>query len=193
MKQIKLNKLKFGLKSKLLAGFLVLLLIVGLINALQIAITNWYETHTIIRHKPVVVQLAWPLEIVKREAQTQEVIRIIETIPAPNDLETDIEKKIYELWGIENYRIAIAVARAESNLNCNAFHINDNGSADFSIFQVNSLWIKNYSLAEVADCERNIEIAHEIWDRGDGTLGNDKGSWSPWVAAKNGAFLKFLE
>jgi hypothetical protein len=89
--------------------------------------------------------------------------------------------------------MALSVAKAESNMNCNAVGTNNNGTADLSIFQVNTLWLKHYDLSEITDCMRNVEIAYDIWDRADGEIGNKKGSWSPWTVAKNGAYLKFFE
>jgi len=194
IKQIKPDKkLRIDRKAKVIIFIIALILIIALANKGLQEVNVWFATHYLQFNKVVNIELKKPIEIRERKVETQEIVRIIETIPAPEDLETDIEKKIYELWGIENYRFAISVAMAESNMNCNALHINDNGSADFSIFQVNSLWIKNYSLAELADCDRNIEIAQEIWDNGNGILGDNKGSWSPWTVTKTGAYLKFLQ
>lgn len=183
----------FGTKTKVavLLSF-ILFASLGVAAGLK-AVNSWFNGHYFKFNKVLEVKVNKPMEIKKREVEAKEIVKIIEAIPNPQDLETDYEKKIYELWGIENYRIAIAVAKAESNMNCDALNINVGGSADFSIFQVNSLWIKNYSLSELADCNRNIEIAYEIWDNGDRELGNNKGSWNPWVTAKNGAYLKFLE
>jgi hypothetical protein len=102
---------------------------------------------------------------------------------------TPIEKKIVDKWGAKYGYIALAVARAESGLRCDALNINTNGTADLSIFQVNTLWLKHYSLEDIANCEKNIDIAYEIWDRADGVAGDDKGNFSPWVAYTNKAYL----
>jgi hypothetical protein len=66
---------------------------------------------------------------------------------------------------------AIAVAYAESGLNCGAISpTNDHG-----VFQLYK--VKEY------DCEKNIDIAYEMYSRR---------GFQPWSAYKNGAYKKYL-
>ena len=44
-------------------------------------------------------------------------------------------------------------------------HKNDNGSFDYSVFQINSLWAKVYGTKYQTDWKENIHIAHLIWLR----------------------------
>jgi len=61
---------------------------------------------------------------------------------------------------------------------------------DMSIMQVNSLWIKTYSLKDIADCNKNVDIAYEIWDRADGVAGDKKGNFSAWAVVNNGSVAR---
>jgi hypothetical protein len=190
--RFKANK-AINLKTKVVAVILSLIIVLALLFQLGMKIAEWFDTHAIVKQKVLTIDLKAPFRIEERKVPTTEIVRVIEDAPEPEDLETDVEKKIFEVFGIENYKMAISVARAESGLNCNALNTyNSNGTADFSVFQVNSIWIKEYSLAEITDCMRNIEIAYEIWDRADGEVGNDRGSWNPWVAARDGKHIQFM-
>ena len=184
--KIHINKLKITIFSA------IALLAILIIGVAVIRINDWFENNKFEFSPLVNIVFNQPVRIVKREVPTQEIIRIIETIPAPEDLETDIEHYIYEKFGIENYRLALAIAMAESHMNCNAIGLNET-SVDLGLFQVNSLWLKDYSLLQLADCKGNVDAAYRIWDRGDGEEGNGKGSFNPWTVAKNGAYLKYLE
>src|SRR3990167_3875267 len=185
-------KINFGTKTKIFALLGVFILAVGLGYQSVKRVNEWFTSHELVFNQVVNLELKRPIEIIEREVATQEIIRIIETIPAPEDLETDIEHYIYEKFGIENYRLALAIAMAESHMNCNAIGLNET-SVDLGLFQVNSLWLKDYSLLQLADCKGNVDAAYRIWDRGDGEEGNGKGSFNPWTVAKNGAYLKYLE
>lgn len=186
IKQIKLAKKRSYLKVKLLAGLLVLILIVGLVTAGLKAINSWFETHRFQFNKPVVVTFNPPIEIKEREVETREIVKVIGEVPHPADLKTETEKYIYEKFGIEDYKIAIAVARSESGLREDAININTNGTIDVGIFQINSVHFKKEfcTLKEVATMEGNVDCAYEIYKAS---------GWSPWVAFKNGAFITKLD
>lgn len=186
-------RLNFGRKTKLLALLGSLIIASGFTISILRAVNDWFDTYTLSFNRIIEIQFNEPIEVKKREIPATEIIEVVEKIPEPQDLETDIEKKIYEVFGIENYKMAIAIAKAESHLNCDALGVNSNGSVDIGVFQINSSWLKDYSLSDLANCSRNIEIAYEIWDRADGEIGNGRGSWSPWTVARNGAFIKFLK
>ena len=91
----------------------------------------------------------------------------------------DVIRDIIITFG-DDYRTALAVAKAESGLRCEAYHFNDNGTVDSSVFQLNSVHKKRGNLA---DCKENIKIAKQIVD---------EQGWSPWVVYWKGTYKKWL-
>lgn len=68
-------------------------------------------------------------------------------------------------------RTAVAVAMAESGLNCGSVsRTNDHG-----LFQLHG--------QKIYDCRENIDRAYEMWKRR---------GWQPWSAFKNGKYKRFL-
>lgn len=101
----------------------------------------------------------------------------------PEEIDTDIEKYICDKFGVMDCKIALAVAKAESGLNCNAVHINNNGTVDLSIFQLNTVHLKkggDWTLANMGDCKKNVDLAYELWEAQ---------KWEPWSAYLNGSYL----
>jgi len=97
-----------------------------------------------------------------------------------------VEEIIYETFGEENYQVAVAVARAESGLRTDAVGINNNGTTDYSIFQINSCHCKTIG----ADCEKklidpsfNIEFAYQLFQ---------KSGWKPWTTFSSGKYLAYV-
>lgn len=80
-------------------------------------------------------------------------------------------------------RTAIAVAKAESGLRCNATNKNRNGSTDSGVFQINSVHKAKYAGRNIFDCKTNVEVAYQIWKAQ---------GFEPWVAYKRGLHKKFL-
>lgn len=72
-------------------------------------------------------------------------------------------------------KIALAIAKAESGLNCKASHLNSNGTIDSGIFQLNQ--------QPILDCLQNIERAKVLFD---------KRGWHPWVTFNNNSYKKNL-
>jgi hypothetical protein len=72
---------------------------------------------------------------------------------------------------------ALAVAKAESGLRCDAQNVNKHtNSIDIGLFQVNSVHLrKGWKIADLLDCKANIQYAKEI---------KDSSGWCPWVAYK---------
>src|SRR3990167_4248410 len=101
------------MKGKLILFSVILLFLLIIIGTAVIRINDWFETHRFQFNQPIIVTLQKPVEIKERKVEAQEIVRIIETIPAPEDLETEPEKLIYKYFGIEHYRMAIAVSRCE--------------------------------------------------------------------------------
>jgi soluble lytic murein transglycosylase-like protein len=93
-----------------------------------------------------------------------------------------IEELIKKTWNNEEEaKIAIAVARAESGLRPEATNINNNGSTDYNVFQINS--VHNLTEAQKKDPAENIKLAHSLWERS---------GWKIWCAYTNGRYLAFL-
>lgn len=196
IKQIKPDKkLRIDRKAKVIIFIIALILIIALANKGLQEVNVWFATHYLQFNKVVNIELKKPIEIRERKVETQEIVRIIETIPNPEDLETDIEHYVYEVFGIENYRLALAIFSAESGLKEDAWHINTNASIDYGIAQINSVnWkVEGCSLKEIVDAKKNIDCAYVLWDRADGEVGNGRGKFTPWSAFKNGAFINKLE
>jgi hypothetical protein len=195
IKQIKTHKPKY-LKLKIVGILCVLLLVIGFIFALVRSVAMWFDGHQVRFNQVVQVQTQWPITIVNREVVTKEIVTILEKIPAPEDLTSEPEKLIYKYFGIEHYRMAIAVSRCEGlNHPADGFNVNSNGSIDVGYMRVNSVNFKTpgCSLLEVATPEGNISCAYKIWDRADGIEGNGKGSFEPWVGFTNGCALTKYE
>lgn len=86
---------------------------------------------------------------------------------------------IYRTFPEDPYT-ALAIAKAESNLNPLATGYNSNGSRDFGLMQVNS--IHGYG-EELYDVETNLKVARKIYE---------KRGWSAWCAYKTGKHLTYL-
>jgi len=190
------TKLSNDWRVKTVAWILIGMLIIGLTFGTLKAISTWFDKHEIRFNKVVQVQTQWPITIAEREVKTKEIITILEKIPAPEDLTSEPEKLIYKYFGIEQYRMAIAVSRCEGlNHPADGFNVNTNGSIDVGYMRVNSVHFKTpgCSLLEVATPDGNISCGYKIWDRADGTEGNGKGSFEPWVGYTNGCALTKYE
>ena len=197
IKQIKLNKKpRFGWKPKVLGILLVILLIGGLVNALVQAFLKWDDKYYVQKNKVLSMEVQWPYEIKEEEEEGKEFIRIIETIPAPQDLKDNFDLYVYEVFGIEHYRMALAVSRCEGyNHPEDGWNGNTNGSIDVGKFRINSVNFKipGCSLKEVVDENKNVDCAYTIWDRADGEVGNKQGNFSAWVGYTNGCALTKYE
>ena len=199
IKRITFDKIKINginRKTKALGVLSALILIVALLMALGRAVNAWFDTHTLQFNKMIQVQLQKPVEVKNREVQTQEIVKIIESIPNPEDLKSEPEQLIYKYFGIEQYRMAIAVSRCEGlNHPADGFNVNTNGSIDVGYMRINSINFKleGCSLLEVATPEGNIKCGYKMWDRGDGIEGNKKGNFNAWVGYTNGCALTKYE
>jgi hypothetical protein len=106
----------------------------------------------------------------------QSEIKIAEKAPSTSSPE-DLIKKYFG----EKAEIAMAIAKAESGMKHDAINVNQNGTFDCNIFQVNSIHIT--SIKQCSDTEENIKLAHEIFL---------KSGFNAWVVYKTGAYLKFM-
>ena len=184
-------------KNKIITiGIGVAIISFSLIFTSIFLINQWFESHRLLFHSPIEIALFQPVRIEERKAETMQLITIIEKIPNPEDLTTDPEKLIYKYFGIEQYRMAIAVSRCEGlNHPADGFNVNTNGSIDVGYMRINSVNFKlpGCSLLEVATPEGNIACGYKMWDRGDGVEGNKRGNFNAWVGYTNGCALTKYE
>ena len=97
---------------------------------------------------------------------------------------SEIERLIILYWP-EQPEIAIAVAKAESELYPRASNWGDNHrtcKGSFGIFQIGC--IHGSEIEDLYNPEYNIKKARQIYD--------DDGSWQPWGAYSNGSYLAHL-
>ena len=83
-------------------------------------------------------------------------------------------------------KTAVAIAKAESGLRCDAQNVNKGtNSLDIGAMQINSVHLrKGWKVADLLDCHKNVDLAYEIY----------KGSgWGAWSTYKNGSYKKFLK
>jgi len=177
------RKLHISRRFKLTAlAILTLFILLGTTTfTLVRAVNSWFDSHELVFNKVISVELKKPIEIKKREIETREIVKVIGEIPEPKDLETNAEKYIFEKFGIEDYKIAISIAKAESGLREDAININTNSTIDVGIFQINSIHFKKEfcTLKDVATMKGNVDCAYEIYKQQ---------GWSPWVVWNTGSF-----
>jgi hypothetical protein len=180
------NKPNKSWKVKLTAILILLVIFGGLGFSIFRHLSVWYDTHEIEFNEVVKVEFNTPITIKEREVEVKEIVKVINAIPNPVDLKTDTEKYIYEKFGLQDYKVAIAVARAESGLREDAININSNNTIDVGIFQINQVHFKKEgcSLKELATYKGNIDCAYKIFQAS---------GWNPWVAFTNGSFINKLK
>lgn len=133
-------------------------------------------------------QLPWDIGSRKPLAMMSPVANEVVKEAVATDGMTPVEKKILDKFGVLNYQVAHAVAKCESGLRVDAVNWETH---DLGLFQINwPVWEKpvkekfGYSLVDMFDVDKNIEVAHWIWDRDN----SGHGSWNPWVASRSDCF-----
>lgn len=150
----------------------------------------WKFPVQVITHRILTIQEIKPAELV-----SPVVIEQIED--SDITVENPIDQKIYDLWGDRYFLLARSVFKCESGLRPDAVNWS---SRDIGVAQINfPIWEKtlkekfNYTLVDLFDPMKNLEVAYYIWDRADGTADDGKGSFEPWVIFQNGAFIGCVE
>ena len=184
-----LNRKPMATQTKVLAGIVItIILLAGLLTAFK-ATNSWFNSHYFEFANPVEVKLNQPISIKERKPETKYVY------PArPEEVHTPIKEYACKLFGDFNCLTMIAIFQAESGWNNEAWHYNTNHSLDFGIGQINSInWkLPGCSMKEISTEKGNIDCAYLIWDRADGVVGNNKGSFTPWVGFTNSSYLSNL-
>lgn len=81
-------------------------------------------------------------------------------------------------------KVALAVAKAESGMRCDAQNVNKNGSVDAGLWQINSIHLKKgWKLTDLLDCKKATDFAYELYKAQ---------GFQPWVAFWSGSYKKFL-
>lgn len=113
----------------------------------------------------------------------QNSVKVKEAPPPEEDREANfnpIMQEIADVFGDE-YRLAIAVAMAESGMSPSAVNVNKDGSRDIGIFQINER--HGWSEKDLFDWRANISIAKYL---------RDGSGWSAWTAYNNGTYRRYL-
>lgn len=186
MKNLLHPKNTINRKTKVLAGIAGVILLLTALAAGFKAMSSWYDTHEVKFNQAIQIKLQSPVSITQRQVQINQIVQVINEIPNPVDLKTDAEKYIYDVFGIENYKVAIAIAKAESGMRSDAININTNNTIDLGLFQINSTHFKQdgCTLELVSTVKGNIDCAYQIFQAS---------GWNPWVTAKTGAYLTYLK
>jgi len=167
-----------------------------ILSALVVKCIEFGNTHNVqspVREvrTPIVLQEVFPLkpalEVLSPWVEMTEGIQV----------DTPIEQKILDLWGERYFLLATSIFRCESGLRPDAVNWS---SKDVGVTQINwPTWEKpilekfGYTLVDMLDTDKNLEVAYWIWDRADGEEGNEQGSFEPWVAYTNGSFRGCIE
>lgn len=130
----------------------------------------YINSHNFNWRKPVA--FIKPLVVSKKQLVINETKIILpDSIPLNEN-----EKYLCTKFG-DQCKIALQIQHLENgNEKCDRFHVNDNGTIDVGFMQINSIHLKKgYTLADLIDCKKNIDIAYEIY----------KGSgWGAWTTYK---------
>lgn len=160
------------------------------VGGISYGAVKWGNEHRIVWQKMVRIELHKPVRI---EDVTHEIIRPVVEVIETDDV-TPLEQKIYDLWGYRDGVLALAIFDCgESGLNQYAV----SRTGDLGIAQIHWPTHKNmieemgYTSVDVlSNIDVNLEIAYRIWDRADGTEGNNEGNFNPWVGYTSDAYLK---
>lgn len=171
-------------------------LLIGFIIG-AVRLIDWGATHQL--------QVPWYFEIrdgsLFNTPKTRMFYRDItsEILVSPKNISTDntsdsnsdmtiIEQKILDAFGYKNYSVMRAIAKCESGMRPEAVNWE---SRDVGLFQINwTTWEEaistefGYTLSDMFDVDKNIEVARWIWDRD----GDGDGDINPWVATTTQCF-----
>lgn len=178
--KIKLPKIERATKKKIIFSTLAILGFLTMICAIAVKVALWFDSNKVIVKSPLVVTTQ---KVVTVEKRVVEVINPVVVMDYPEEVDTDIEKYICEKWGLMDCKTALAIAKAESGLKCDAININTNGTVDLGLYQLNTTHLKkggDWTLANMGDCYKNVDLAYKLFQ---------EQGWNPWVVYLTGAYL----
>src|SRR5574343_515898 len=172
-------------KRLTLASLLLGIILAGVVFAV-IAVTRFYDENTIVVKSPVEIavktnQVVTITPRVKQVVVSEKTAKVAEIVEDEED--KDLATYICEKFGVFECKTALAVAKAESGMRCYAVNVNANGTADLSVFHLNTKQKKKggeWTLANMAECRKNVDLAYELWQAQ---------GWNPWGAYTNGRGL----
>ena len=182
-------------KLYILAGIGALVIAFGFGYSILKAVNGWFDTHELVFNKVVQVEFNKPVEIREREVEVADIVHVVESMPSPKHLETDFDKYVFEVFGVENYKMALAVSKCEGYSHpVDDFSLNTNNTIDVGKFRINSVHFDKdtCSLADVITMKGNVDCAYNIWDGADGEFGNHEGNFDAWVGYWNGCAITKL-
>jgi len=158
-------------------AFLTFLILAALFT-ISYAVNKFFETHTLVYKAPVAIHFNKPISIIKRVL----AINVIQEQKDNSPL-NELQQYICNKFG-KDCRTALAIAKAESNYNCNEINVNSNNSVDFGIFQENSVHLnKQFTFSDLANCNTQIDAAYKLYQQQ---------GFSPWSTYTSGAYKKYL-
>ena len=175
-------------KTKDFRWLLYIWLVVGLLallNYMLIAVNNWFEVNKFVFRRPVEVTLNRPISIEKREPMVilSPIVQETEEPILFDDL-NEVEQLILDIFGLADFKVARAIAKAESGLNCEAYNVNTNRTIDYGVFQLNSIhWDRFGGLKNLVTCEQQVQSAYELYQ---------EQGWTPWVVFNQGLFGRYI-
>ena len=171
------------LKITSMSTFLILLSVASFYFCLK-QINAYFDTHTLTFNQVLKVQLKEPITINKRAILKP--VTIIKVLDYPDEIDTPIKKYICDKFGAYDCKVALAIVKAESNFNDQAFNANTNGSVDLGCWQVNfPTHIKTISPKDALDCYKATDWAFNKYKR--------DGNFGAWVAFTSNSFTNHLE
>lgn len=168
---------------------LLVLLIAGSLAAAQLSlepviqlalrvpkINNWVYSNKVYAAEPSISIPEGVVEQVADQNASPSAKQSL-SVPAPSLSEKqEVMNYIIEVFGDDADR-AIGVAKCESGLRKKAFNgANKNGTADYGVFQVNSVHEKRFGQGFMIDWKENVRVAKKIFD---------EQGFRPWVCAKS--------
>lgn len=179
--KINIKKIDRATKFKLTKTItFILIILIGLLLLVH-KVALWNNMYKIV-YTPSSLEFNLP----SWEVEKREVAVPIIKVEFQAEVETDIEQYICDTFGHFNCQVALAVMKAESGGNPEAWNANDNGTLDVGLWQINSInWDTcGMSMSDLLDPYNNTDCAKIIYDR--------SGSFDPWVAYWSGGFRRHL-
>ena len=157
------------------------ILVISLSLIFLLSICGWFFGRYELRFRsPITIAIHAPMTLVRRVLAYN--ITVVKS-DANNSPLNPIQQYICNKFG-DQCKTALAIAKAESNYNCNEINVNKNGTVDFSIFMENSIHLnKQFTLADLADCKLMVDRAYDLYK---------VQGWTPWSSYQSGAYKKFL-
>lgn len=145
-------------------------------------INQFFETHKFVFQSPITIHTQTPLYIAARIIQVVKAEYIVDEHISPL---TSDQQYACDKFG-KDCNTAIAIMRAESNSNHNAYNINKDESVDLGCFQINTIHLKNIDTTNInlLNCKDNIDVAYKIYSQ--------QHNFSAWSAFNNGSYKKYL-